>query len=64
MAKPQHTTNYLTRPKSTAKHFSISLMTLHRWSKQEGFPQPLRRGQVVLYDIAAIEEWLVNGMGV
>lgn len=48
----------LTRPKQTAEHFQISIMTLHRWSKQPGFPQPLKRGQIVLYDITAIEQWL------
>lgn len=48
------------RPKQTAEHFQISIMTLHRWSKQPEFPQPLKRGQIVLYDTAAIESWL-NG---
>ena len=48
----------LSRPAQTAKHFNISPMTLHRWRKQDGFPQPLKRGQIVLYDIAAIEQWL------
>lgn len=50
----------LTRPKQTAEHFQVSHMTLHRWRKQDGFPQPLKRGQVVLYDVAAITAWL-NG---
>lgn len=50
----------LTRPKQTAEYFQISIMTLHRWSKQPGFPQPLKRGQIVLHDTAAIESWL-NG---
>ena len=51
----------LARPKQTAKHFSISHMTLHRWTKQEGFPLPLKRGAIVLYDIAAITAWLAGG---
>lgn len=50
----------LSRPKQTAEHFQISIMTLHRWSKQPGFPKPIKRGQIVLYDNAAIESWL-NG---
>ena len=54
----QQVTQFLNRPAQTAKHFNISLMTLHRWRKQDGFPQPLKRGQIVLYDIAAIEQWL------
>lgn len=48
------------RPKQAAAHFRISTMTLHRWRQKEGFPQPLKTGQIVLYDIAAIERWL-NG---
>lgn len=48
----------LTRPKTTAQHFQISTMTLHRWRNADGFPAPLKRGQVVLYDVQAIEAWL------
>lgn len=51
-------TTILNRPPETAKHFQVSHMTLLRWRRQEGFPQPLKRGKVVLYDIAAIEQWL------
>ncbi len=47
-----------TRPKQTAAHFQISVMTLWRWRQDPTFPQPLQRGQVVLYDIASIEQWL------
>ena len=50
-----------TRPKNTAAYFGISIMTLWRWRQDPTFPQPLQRGQVVLYDIAAIEEWLEAG---
>lgn len=48
----------LSRPPETAKHFKVSHMTLLRWRNQEGFPQPLKRGRVVLYNIAEIEQWL------
>lgn len=51
------------RPKQAAAHFQISIMTLWRWTKRPGFPQPLKMGQIVLYDIAAIERWLMNGEG-
>lgn len=54
-------TNTLARPKQTAGHFQISVMTLHRWRQREGFPQPLKTGRVVLYDLAAIESWLQGG---
>lgn len=50
----------LSRPADTAKYFNISAMTLHRWRKQDGFPQPLKRGQVVLYSVPAITEWLAG----
>lgn len=50
----------LYRPKETADYFQISVMTLWRWRQQEGFPQPLERGQVVLYDINRIIEWLAG----
>lgn len=48
------------RPKQTAAHFQVSLMTLHRWRKQEGFPQPLKRGNIVLYNLEAIDSWLAG----
>jgi hypothetical protein len=48
----------LARPKKTADHFQISLMTLHRWRQQAGFPKPRKRGAVILYDIPAITLWL------
>lgn len=51
----------LTRPKQTAEHFQVSHMTLHRWRSQGDFPQPLTRGQVVLYSIPAITAWLAGG---
>jgi len=48
----------LARPAQTAKFFKISTMTLQRWRRQSGFPQPLRRGNVILYDTTAITNWL------
>ena len=51
----------LTRAKETARYFSISIPTLHRWRKEAGFPQPLQQGQVVLYDIEAIKQWMKEG---
>lgn len=51
----------LTRPKQTAEYFQVSHMTLDRWRKKDGFPKRYKRGQVVLYDIAAITQWLAGG---
>lgn len=49
------------RTKEVLGHFHISAMTLWRWQKQANFPSPLRRGQIILFDIAAIEQWLSEG---
>ena len=46
------------RTKAVLEHFQISAMTLWRWQKQDNFPTPLKRGQIILFDIAAIEQWL------
>lgn len=56
-----NTAKTYSRPKEAAKLFKISTMTLHRWCAMEGFPKPSKRGQIVLYDIAAIEQWLAGG---
>lgn len=53
-------TQHLARTKPTAAHFQISEMTLWRWRQEDTFPKPLKRGRTVLYDLAAIEQWL-NG---
>lgn len=57
----QQPNTILTRPKATAAYFQISVMTLHRWRQIAEFPQPLSRGSVVLYDVAAITAWLADG---
>ncbi|SPL81344.1 hypothetical protein [Yersinia phage fEV-1] len=53
----------LKRAKEAADQFSISVPTLYRWRQEEGFPQPAKRGQVVLYDTEAIRKWLEKGEG-
>lgn len=58
------TSGHLARPKRAAEHFQVTTQTLWRWSKQEGFPQPLKYAQTVLYDIAAIEQWMREQEGV
>lgn len=50
----------LARTKQVLEHFQISTMTLWRWEQQDGFPKPLRRGQIKLFSIAAIEQWLAT----
>lgn len=54
----------LERTKATAAHFRISEMTLWRLRRLEGFPQPIKLGRAVLYDIAAIEKWMREREGV
>lgn len=62
-----NTAKTYSRPKQAAMAFNISIMTLRSWSKLEGFPKPSKLeglpkpskcGQITLYDIAAIEQWL------
>lgn len=48
------------RPNAASKHFKVTTMTLYRWRQQEGFPQYIKRGRVILYNIAAIERWLLS----
>lgn len=48
----------LLRTSQTMEHFRISRSTLYRWREQDGFPQPLTRGRVILYDAEAIKEWM------
>lgn len=48
------------RPITAAEYFDVSTMTLYRWRKQSGFPQFIRRGRTVLYDIKAVEKWLAG----
>lgn len=54
----QGITPYLARTKEAAEHFKVSEMTLWRWRQDLTFPKPLKRRRMVLYDIAAIEQWL------
>ena len=51
----------LYRTLETANFFQISKMTLWRWAQQKGFPKPMKRGSVVLYNISKIEQWLEQG---
>lgn len=47
------------RPQDAARYFGINPVTLWRWSKASGFPEPKRIGtRLVLYDIEAVEAWL------
>lgn len=61
MVKQNPTASHLARTKPTCEHFSISHMTLHRWRKEPDFPQPYKRGRMVLFDLPAIEAWLAEG---
>ena len=40
----------------------VTRQTVHRWSKDPAFPKPIKRGNVVLFDMAKVEAWL-NGEG-
>lgn len=55
------TTATKSRSDDVRNHFKISSMTLWRWEQDPDFPQALRRGRVKMFDIAAIEQWLIEG---
>ena len=39
----------------------VTRQTIHRWAMTDpDFPQPIKRGQTVLFNMAAVEAWL-NG---
>ena len=42
---------------------AVSRQTIYRWSKDPTFPQPIKRGNTVLFNMSAVESWL-NGEGV
>lgn len=49
------------RAKEVSSYFQITVQTLWRWRKLDGFPQPIQRtARTVLYDISAIEQWLAG----
>ena len=40
----------------------VSRQTIYRWVRNDStFPQPVKRGNVVLFDMAAVEAWLNAG---
>ena len=49
------------RYKDLCEAFSVSRTTLWRWIDEPGFPKPIKRGNTVLFDVAAVEAWLAGG---
>lgn len=49
------------RYKDLCEAFSVSRTTIWRWIDEPGFPRPIKRGNTVLFDIAAVEAWLEGG---
>ena len=46
------------RYKDLCEALAISRTTLWRWIDEPGFPRPVKRGNTVLFDVAAVEAWL------
>ena len=42
---------------AAAELFSVSRPTFLKWSKQPGFPRPIRMGGAVRYSVSALERW-------
>lgn len=49
------------RTKDLCLALQVSRTTLWRWSKLDGFPAPIKRGAVVLWDAKGVEQWLEAG---
>ena len=50
------------RYRDLVDELQVTRQTVHRWSKCPTFPQPIKRGNTVLFDMAKVEAWL-NGEG-
>lgn len=50
----------LMRPAELAKTLDVSTQTIWRWTKQDGYPQPLKVGRIVYHDSTKVIEWLMS----
>lgn len=63
-AAPAFSANKYGRYSDLALALQVSRQTIYRWVKLDPtFPQPIKRGNTVLFDMAKVEAWL-NGEGV
>jgi len=42
------------------KMFGISKPSLYRWIKTDGFPKPVKIGQIALWPVVDIQQWWAN----
>lgn len=63
MSENEDGTQILIRPKPLAEMLDVSTQTIWRWAKMEGFPQPIKKGRIVLYDQKAVIKWLEQPEG-
>lgn len=49
------------RYKDLCAALGVSRTTLWRWIDEPGFPKPIKRGNTVLFDVAAVDAWLAGG---
>lgn len=63
MSENEGETQILIRPKPLAELLDVSTQTIWRWAKMEGFPQPIKKGRIVLYDQKAVIKWLEQPEG-
>lgn len=51
------------RYKDMCAEHKVSRNTVYRWTKDPTFPAPRKRGQVVMFDMDAVAEWLDKSEG-
>ncbi|HZJ92955.1 MAG TPA: helix-turn-helix domain-containing protein [Thiopseudomonas sp.] len=63
-AAPAFSTKKYGRYSDLVEALQVSRQTVYRWVRNDStFPQPIKRGNTVLFDMAAVDAWL-NGEGV
>ena len=59
---PAFSTKKFGRYSDLTEALAVTRQTVHRWSKCPTFPQPIKRGNTVLFDMAKVEAWLSGEM--
>lgn len=60
MAVKAYRQNEWVRPQQMAQYLSIHPSSLWKLTLDDTFPEPIKRGSVVLYNLSAVEAWFLN----